>query len=352
MLEQLQVGADEKLLIIAPHPDDESIGVGGILQLYAKQCDVICLTDGRQGQGDIRPNKLKEIRAKEFEHVMILLGINSYKMLNIEDGKVPASIKGLCDVDFGNYSKVFVTSDEDGHLDHSMALRATLEAIQKSNAEVECFAYEVHNMINNPTHILDISAVFELKIKTIGKYESQIKNFAYDEYIGLINKIRGMQSGLGYECAEAYKLISKISNVNASHKEKELQKMREFYWIYSRWINAIQNGRQLSEYFRAKNYSRVIIYGYKELGKQLYRELTDCGIDVVAIIDKNKKLSGNDTLNIFELNEFENEKYSDVPVVVTACFYYEEISSELRSVGYKKIFSLKNIIEEMEDGLY
>ena len=352
MLEQLQIEEDEKLLIVAPHPDDESIGTGGILQLYGKQCDVLCLTDGRQGQGDISPNKLKEIRAEEFKNVMKLLGVNSYKMLNIEDGKVLTSLKGLCGVDFTNYSKVFVTSDEDQHPDHTAALKAILEAIQKSNAKVKCFAYEVHNMISKPTHILDISTAFEQKQKIIRQYKSQVKNYSYDEYAKLFNKVRGMQSGMGFEYAESYKLISEIGNVDVSHVEKELQKMREFYWIYSRWINAIQNGRQVSEYFKIKNYEQVIIYGYKELGKQLYRELTNCGIDVIAIIDKNKKIIENNALNIFEPQELKSEKYFDVPVVVTACFYYEEIANDLSMLGYKKIFSLKNIIEEVEDGTY
>lgn len=352
MLEQLQIKTDEKLLIIAPHPDDESIGAGGILQLYGTQCDVICLTDGRQGQGNIPPNQLKEIRAKEFEHVMGLFHVNTYKMLNIEDGKVPETIKELWDVDFASYSKVFVTSDEDQHPDHSAALKAILEEIRKRKADTKCFAYEVHNMISNPTHILDISSVFQFKQKVIKQYESQVKNFPYDEYTELLNKARGMQSGFGYEYAEAYKLVLENNIVHTSPAEKELQKMREFYWIYSRWINVIQSGRQISEYFKTKNFNHVIIYGYKELGKQLHRELTGCGINVIAIIDKNKKLSKNGTSNILGLYEFKDEKYLDIPVVVTACFYYEEISSELKKAGYKKVFSLKTIIEEMEDGTY
>lgn len=352
MLEQLQIKANEKLLIIAPHPDDESIGAGGVLLLYGRQCDVLCLTDGRQGQGDIPPTKLKEIRAKEFENVMTSLGVNSYKMLNLEDGKLPTSIKELQNLNLANYSKIFVTSDEDQHSDHTSALKAILEAIQKSSSKAECFSYEVHHMLSRPTHILDISAVFELKRKTIEKYESQIKNFAYDEYTQLFNKIRGMQSGFGYEHAEVYKLISEFSNATIPPLEKELQKMREFYWIYSRWINVIQSGRHIFQYFKARNYNQVIIYGYKELGKQLYRELADHGINVIAIIDKNKKISKNGMPNIYELNEFKNEKYLDIPVVVTPCFYFDEISCELKKVGYQKVFSLKNIIEEMEDGAY
>lgn len=46
----LSVSNQDKIVIIAPHPDDECIGTGGLLALYPTLCDVIVLTDGRQGQ--------------------------------------------------------------------------------------------------------------------------------------------------------------------------------------------------------------------------------------------------------------------------------------------------------------
>ena len=43
------INIDEKarILIVSPHPDDETIGCGGILAKYGSQCDVVVLTDGR-----------------------------------------------------------------------------------------------------------------------------------------------------------------------------------------------------------------------------------------------------------------------------------------------------------------
>ena len=43
---------NEKILVVAPHPDDESLGCGGLMSKYGKQCDVLLLTDGRRGKSE------------------------------------------------------------------------------------------------------------------------------------------------------------------------------------------------------------------------------------------------------------------------------------------------------------
>ena len=71
----LSVKESDRILIIAPHPDDECIGAGGILAMYSALCRVLVLTDGRQGQGDAAPEIEKEIRKQEFARKMQFLGI-------------------------------------------------------------------------------------------------------------------------------------------------------------------------------------------------------------------------------------------------------------------------------------
>ena len=48
-----------KCLLIAPHPDDESIGCGGIMNLYPSCFDIVCLTHGNNS-----------VRHEEFEKAM------------------------------------------------------------------------------------------------------------------------------------------------------------------------------------------------------------------------------------------------------------------------------------------
>ena len=45
----LQIQSTDKILILAPHADDESIGCGGLLLKYGSQVEAICITNCKTG---------------------------------------------------------------------------------------------------------------------------------------------------------------------------------------------------------------------------------------------------------------------------------------------------------------
>src|SRR5574344_844398 len=76
---------DDKCLCLAPHADDEAIGMGGFLSKYGKNFDVILLTDGRKGVKDLPSDDVIKIRENEFSDAMKLARINNFKFLKAVD---------------------------------------------------------------------------------------------------------------------------------------------------------------------------------------------------------------------------------------------------------------------------
>lgn len=341
-MEIIKIDSFEKLLIIAPHPDDESIGCGGLLLQYSTQCDVICMTDGRQGQGDVSPQMLANIRNGEFASAMSFANPHEYKMLDVADGTLCAHLDALEGVDFSIYTKVFVTGPEDRHPDHTAVLTALKRACIKQKAENEIYVYEVHRKLGNVTHILPIGEVLEKKKELIRFYSSQIKNYPFDELIIGINRERGM--GKGY-CEGFCKVeLSEIPDVIPL--DTEIAKMREYYWVYTRWMRSLQSGNSIAGILMRRGNISVMIYGFKELGRLLLKELITAGFDVPMIIDKRKITSGEGISIVCPEDIPDNMK--DIPIVVTATWYMDDIRTELAERGFTEIFSIKELLEEHE----
>jgi LmbE family N-acetylglucosaminyl deacetylase len=87
---------NKKLLVMFPHPDDESVMAAGLIQQALRaswQVRVICLTHGEAGKIHINCNglSLKEIRKKEFEKAMRVLGVSNFEVKNFADGKLAST---------------------------------------------------------------------------------------------------------------------------------------------------------------------------------------------------------------------------------------------------------------------
>ncbi|UKT64780.1 bifunctional PIG-L family deacetylase/class I SAM-dependent methyltransferase [Pedobacter mucosus] len=88
----------ERCLILSPHPDDESLGCGGLIaKLAENNCDIkiILTTDGSKSHPNSQkyPSKLlTELRYKEVKAALKILGVNQDKIIfyNGNDSALPA----------------------------------------------------------------------------------------------------------------------------------------------------------------------------------------------------------------------------------------------------------------------
>lgn len=89
------MATERKLMCMLAHPDDESIGIGGILAKYAREgvcTHVLTATKGEKGRrarpsGTATP-PLGEIRERELRAAARVLGVRDVRILGFRDGEV------------------------------------------------------------------------------------------------------------------------------------------------------------------------------------------------------------------------------------------------------------------------
>lgn len=345
-MEHLTIRKNDNILIIAPHPDDECIGVGGILLLYPDNTEVVVLTDGCIGQGDLNQHQTSIKRKNEFIDEMSNAGIKKYYFGNVKDGTLINHLDCLYDFDMSKYTKVFVTSVEDGHSDHVAAYFAVKNAMMKQAVNPEVYLYEVHAGLSNPTHVLNITNVIDRKRELIRFHKSQLVCFPYDEYAVVTAKYRAMQNRQPNSFYEVYSLDNEETKVLGRNidTERKLQKYVEFYRLLIKWLEKRNKGKWIEDILIKEKISTVAIYGYAGLGKLLQEELSlSKSIIVEFAIDKKEVLAPSE-LDVFKPSD---ARLGVDAVIVTVLSGDKDIKAELEEKGYMKIYCLRDLIERM-----
>ena len=117
-MEKLQISSDSRILIIAPHPDDETYGCGGILLTYRGQCDVLLLAYGETGNPNWTKDRTLRVRRLEFREAMKMVGANVVAELGITNKKVDENLREITELDYSRYDYIFIPSRRDIHPDH------------------------------------------------------------------------------------------------------------------------------------------------------------------------------------------------------------------------------------------
>lgn len=200
----------KRVVIVAPHPDDETLGCGGAIALLCQQgCDVsvLVVSDGTLSHPHSRKYPapaLRLLREQETLKALAILGVDqdAITFLQLKDGSLPfptslnfQTAKALCQ----NYLKkarpdvIFLPWREDPHSDH----RATWKLIQAALRDLEmtiikCIEYPIWDWdIRQQKQTsfrrkisgwrLDITTVLEQKHQAIAAYRSQLGQVIDDD---------------------------------------------------------------------------------------------------------------------------------------------------------------------------
>ncbi len=80
---------NQSLLVILPHPDDESFPMGGTLAKYAANHTRVMLVCATRGEADIEglaPEETGKIREGELRRAASALGLDEVRFLDYRDG--------------------------------------------------------------------------------------------------------------------------------------------------------------------------------------------------------------------------------------------------------------------------
>jgi len=184
-----------RILVLAPHPDDEIIGCGGTL-LRLREIDasihVLYLTDGRQAAAlqDVASDDRAAVRRHEAERVARRMGFSDVRFWATPDGHLVATgdaVRGLAGVlNEIQPCIVFVPAITDPHPDHRAANVLLLEAMKQyravgGNAAPEIFGYEVWGLL--PPHVYcTVDRQMPWKLSALLDYPTGLKGQDYVRY--------------------------------------------------------------------------------------------------------------------------------------------------------------------------
>lgn len=118
------------------------------------------------------------------------------------------------------------------------------------------------------------------------------------------------------------------------------RRLEELNDVWKAWFAYKLSGGNIADFFVENGYTTVAIYGMKELGINLYQELSRQGISVKYGIDRNTDISVKG-LRVIE----PTDSYDEVDVVVvTPVHYFAEIAELLNEKVNCPIVSIENVI--------
>lgn len=193
ILDLLAIGTDERVVVVAPHPDDESLGAAGVLLNHPGQADVYVVSDGSLGNPAVDPAQMGARRRAEFERAMSLARPASFRWLGFPDARLSGHPECVDAIDFTRYAKAFLPWTESLHPDHRAVARFCLDRIREQGAACEAYLYELQAPFRSPTHFIDITDVVDFKRDLIAFYESMLELYPQDEVTLALNKFRSCQ---------------------------------------------------------------------------------------------------------------------------------------------------------------
>jgi len=209
----------KKIMVFAPHPDDDILGCGGSIAKYSDQgheITTVFMTSGEAGSLTYTRDQLATQREKEARQASFHLRVNETVFLRNPDGYLEYNRDNLVKIVSLLRTKkpdiIYLPHHLDGNEDHRITYKLVLDACRRSSGPwfQECqgkpwevktvLAYEIWTPLQDVSYAEDITPYIEQKLNALRLHVSQLKDIQYDEAIRALNHYRGIMSGKGQYC--------------------------------------------------------------------------------------------------------------------------------------------------------
>ncbi len=214
---------NKKILVLAAHPDDESLGCGGTIHKLSQlgnNVELLTFTDGVSSRQDDKDN-----RNKKLELVSKVLGISKFNYSNFPDNAMDSvPLLDLCkfiekNIDY-TPDIIFTHFAGDLNIGHQLVSKATLTVFrpQKEN-KTKIYSYYVPSSTDyNPLTNFDGNSYYSLgksninaKLEALWHYHEEMREYPHTRsYKNISNLMKVWGSEVGHKYCEKFKLIREV----------------------------------------------------------------------------------------------------------------------------------------------
>ena len=218
-----------KVLVIAPHPDDEVIGVGGTIAKKAREGHEIYVCVVTKAFPPLFSEEIVEQARNECREADKTLGVVETYFMDFPAVMLETVPRYKLNEGLLKYiqkikpEEVYIPHRGDMQLDHKIIVDATMVALRPKYEHVvkRIYAYEtlsetgwdIPNVINEfiPNVYEDITGEIETKLNAMKLFKSQLGDFPDARSLGAIDALaRYRGATVNVNAAEAFSLIREI----------------------------------------------------------------------------------------------------------------------------------------------
>jgi N-acetylglucosamine malate deacetylase 1 len=226
----LDLTANRNILIVAPHPDDETLGAGGAAAKLSDRGHVVTILVVSGHMPPLYTEEVYQRTIAEAGLAFAILGVAQHRFLRIPATYLvnePVSrLNGVIGEAIEEFSPdVVLCNYPDRHIDHRVLFDSIMVAtrpVGSARSVQVVAAYETLSETHwnaphiepnfTPNWVVDISQHVERKLKALACYESQVQPFPAArsiEAVEALAKFRGTQAGFAF--GEAFHIIRMTS---------------------------------------------------------------------------------------------------------------------------------------------